>query len=828
MSLDLLQKRELLDQQIKEAAKPIAPLWPLSTAITVNPLWDLRNMGFREAILHARKIFGISGYPSREIMTQAYMDGRINDEDIKSACGVAMGGLELIEALVVEKPDTTILTVAESHDLLYGTNTAIITDREVAKWCAAYIYDVLPDTQGDGFYRAWRNIVAVDPAFRRLFGKSARKRLTDLPEEPIDAILESLTKLGVDGEETVQEMSRQFARMPGWAGYAKWCSVWHNDGPVKSTLSLVDYLAVRLAYDVEILTTHLSDAFPSLEVRSKISEVQAAKDTRDSRISQDIAYSIKSLYENKNINFTLEETQEALLRAYENHYRDHLLSILSAPRKRAEKVTPTVQAIFCIDVRSERIRRHLEKIGPYETFGFAGFFGLPISFRAWGTEETVSLCPVFAHPDVMVTEKPIEVAYQTALRQLSGMQALSAADNSFSAIRKGSIASFFGAEISGFFMGPATAAKTLFPSTYAGVKQWLNQKFAPDSAKVIDMSPHETGMSVEDQVLFAESLLLSISLTSDFAEIVLLCGHGSTTENNPYASMLDCGACGAKRGGVSARAATAVLNRSEVRTLLGEKGIVIPEETLFVAAEHDTVTDRVEILDPHLIPVTHLDKLALLRHDLKVAAQLAVAERIATLPGYSKKNPLRESVSRSYDWAEIRPEWGAARNAAFIIAPRTLTAGVDLEGRCFLHSYETSNDTGGTMLESILSGPVAVAHWINAQYYFSTVDAEQFSAGDKTVHNIMAGIGVTEGDGFDLKVGLPLQSLFYNGNAYHEPMRLLVLVEASKTLLDKIISRNELLAELFDGEWMHLVARDVESENWVIRYSEGRWKFWKS
>ena len=44
-------------------------------------------------------------------------------------------------------------------------------------------------------------------------------------------------------------------------------------------------------------------------------------------------------------------------------------------------------------------------------------------------------------------------------------------------------------------------------------------------------------------------------MTGDFARLVLLAGHGSSTVNNPYATGLDCGACGGHTGEANARVA---------------------------------------------------------------------------------------------------------------------------------------------------------------------------------------------------------------------------------------------------------------------------------
>ena len=180
-------------------------------------------------------------------------------------------------------------------------------------------------------------------------------------------------------------------------------------------------------------------------------------------------------------------------------------------------------------------------------------------------------------------------------------------------------------------------------------------------------------------------------------------------------------------------------------------------------------------------------------------------------------------AGRAADWAQVRPEWGLARNAAFIVAPRSVSAGVNLDSRCFLHSYDATTDPEGVALETILTAPMVVAHWINAQYYFSTVDPDILSAGDKTVHNIVAGVGVVQGTGGDLRVGLPLQSLYDGDRAYHEPMRLLVVVEAPQAVLEAVIARNPVLQHLFDGHWVQLAARENGHDNWKIRRAGGTW-----
>ena len=70
------------------------------------------------------------------------------------------------------------------------------------------------------------------------------------------------------------------------------------------------------------------------------------------------------------------------------------------------RVRPQAQAVFCIDVRSEPLRRNLEATGDYETFGFAGFFAVAIRHQALGSHHETDQFPVILKSKNFVREIP--------------------------------------------------------------------------------------------------------------------------------------------------------------------------------------------------------------------------------------------------------------------------------------------------------------------------------------------------------------------------------------------------------------------------------------
>jgi len=270
-----------------------------------------------------------------------------------------------------------------------------------------------------------------------------------------------------------------------------------------------------------------------------------------------------------------------------------------------------------------------------------------------------------------------------------------------------------------------------------------------------------------------------------------------------------------------------MLNESAVRHGLRERGLDLPDDTVFVAGLHNTTTDELALYDTELLPPSHAGDLAALRDWLTGAGQRTRAERAASLglQHRATNSPaLRQAVeARSRDWAQVRPEWGLADCAAFIVAPRRRSRHLNLGGRSFLHDYQWRRDPGFKVLELIMTAPMVVTNWINLQYYSSTVDNRLYGSGNKVLHNVVGGhVGVFEGNGGDLRIGLPMQSLHDGERLRHTPLRLSVFIEAPREAIEDIIRAHAVVSQLLDHEWLTLFHIEP-GESAVARYRAGQW-----
>jgi hypothetical protein len=268
-------------------------------------------------------------------------------------------------------------------------------------------------------------------------------------------------------------------------------------------------------------------------------------------------------------------------------------------------------------------------------------------------------------------------------------------------------------------------------------------------------------------------------------------------------------------------------NKPDVRHRLRACGIDIPDDAWFVPALHDTTTDEIRLHDLALLPPSHLMYLDRLRNGLGAASRLCAQERLPTLePGARGLDPAaaaRRAHRNAMDWSQVRPEWGLSRNAYFIIAGRSLTRSKTLDGRAFLHSYDYRVDPKRRLLENILTGPLVVGQWINMEHYFSTVDNERFGSGSKVYHNVAGRFGVMTGNLSDLRTGLPAQTVLDGGRPYHQPMRLITLIEAPFDHARQAVEGVAAVNRLVRNSWIRLLVIDPEASALSL-YDKGEWR----
>jgi hypothetical protein len=194
---------------------------------------------------------------------------------------------------------------------------------------------------------------------------------------------------------------------------------------------------------------------------------------------------------------------------------------------------------------------------------------------------------------------------------------------------------------------------------------------------------------------------------------------------------------------------------------------------------------------------------------------------ISNLP--SPENANKQAMRNAMDWSQVRPEWGLSRNVYFIIGRRSLTETNSLDGRAFLHSYDYRVDRNFRLLENILTGPLVVGQWINMEHYFSTVDNENYGSGSKVYHNVAGRFGVMTGNLSDLRTGLPAQTVLANGKPYHEPMRLITVIEAPFKHVVTAIDQVSSVRRLMNNGWIRVLIVDPETGKTHL-YSKAQWR----
>ena len=911
-----------------------------------------------------------------------------------------------------EKDLATEYTIAEWFDQTFQADLQDQINRQIIKYIGGFLDEGhapwgMPGREKN-LYTVWKELSLEDDSGIILGIQDWKSKILSMPDQPEDAVLESLSFLGIPKNLWESYFSLQLAQLAGWTGFIKWRAEqtnydWQNAFPA----DLIQYMAIRLFYErelvtqacqkqlgisgtydsiIECLNNHPSgyglykefqsgmlsdDAVDNLNISpftksplslgdleecdaslvSKLEQIRKRQETENQtlkiiHLAQSLNISIKDAGDsppdvlNSLLDWVEEfpESQHGLiwLEAFESSYlksfikkiSPNLENLINSDKiEEAEKKPlgsrPLFQALFCIDVRSECFRRNFEEIGEIETFGFAGFFGVPLCYQGFSHELKTDQCPVLLKPKHVVKEIPRDDQDKAAKKFLEGKEITKAGHTLLHDLKENVVTPYVMVEAIGWFFGFKLFGKTLKPKWFKKAMSWITggldtslgtkltvdkispdeaydmvalkqrgtiykllaEKYNKDNSSVLDdqverlrkialnqfqssssesdellrllkwkdsdldqfinllrseFNLHEAdvdnqmqaltelGLTESEQLNYVETALRILGFTKTYARLVLLCGHFSTSDNNPYESALDCGACGGNHGISNARALAAMANNPKIRETLAKKGIVIPHDTHFIPGQQDTVTDEVKLFDLEDVPATHQQDLIELQQALKEAREKTNLERLLRLPDVTGKEGIEEATPvakvRSMDWSQVRPEWGLSNHTAFVMGRRSLTQEINFEGRTFLHSYDPAQDPDGKYLEIIMTAPMIVTNWINMEHYFSTVDPMVYGAGSKVYHNVTGNIGVMYGSESDLCCGLPLQTVFNGERPYHEPMRLFCVIEAPLERIDMLVGRHEILQRLTENRWVNLVAIEPGTMKFFFFKSQKEWK----
>ncbi len=798
-----------IENTLRIACKKIAPVWSLENFVAVNPYMGHANKKFETVAQELAATGGIEMTLPTSYYLQKIKEGKMSKEDIATvlskrkepnAPDVEQFLQNLDDVLDDNEGAIRIITVADVATRLTTKDWNRFVTSRISSWAASY-FDKgqalwAASNKEENLFLAWKEEASVDRTPELTGLKGFRKSVKALPNESMHATMVALERLGVPADGMNNYLHRLLLRMGGWSAYAARLD-WENELYGGKDGKLIQFLSILICWEACLLDASIHPQMQKQWEKSckSLSEVDVEKNLNQKLVQKLILQEAFDLAAQRKIVNKLQLNKGSLVE---------------------QKGRFKAQAVFCIDVRSEVFRRNLELTDKgIETMGFAGFFGFPINYIPIGHEHGLAQCPAPLPTGPTIMES---VSDSKSLQNVVADRALHHQLHSlWRSFKSGAVTCFSFVSPMGLSYLPK-----LFTDSFGITRPvphpdraGLNKKHIAGKGVSLSESTfgsEAVGISIPDQLKMAKNALNAMSLTDNFAKYVLIVGHGATTVNNPHATGLDCGACGGHSGEANAKVAASVLNNQKVRELLKKEHISIPEDTIFVPCLHDTTTDEVSIFDQIELPNNRKEEFDELKKSLEMAGYLTRQERALRMSMNGKVNVDESVKARSKDWSQIRPEWGLAGCSAFVVAPRERTKGIDLEGKSFLHTYDWKKDTEFSILELIMTAPMVVTSWISLQYYASTVDNKTYGSGNKTLHNVTAGLGVLEGYSGDLRVGLPMQSVHDGKDYQHEPLKLNVIIEAPIEAMNNILEKHSSVQDLCDNGWINLLAMNEKGE----------------
>ena len=818
--LDMQPQAFNLDACIDHLAHWLPTQGPIKDFIHHNTLHAFQHLPFHDALAVAGKLFGARSYLPLADYQQLYQEGRIKDFALDWALartGVDAEQQQKLRATLFDKDGQGHYPPVSLAN--HGVRNALLTRLEIDLNALVHpiMFRLLSGFLDQGISswklpkngeRFWDCVLRLaQNSFLPLYPfnePAVRDVLNNKPDEVIFYCLEKIVGLEAFYEQYLLEM---LLAHPGWSGMVRIVETTPQSLLAPRLISIKEMLAVELLCELAILDGRKPDGF------AKVAELPNL---------QDIPQLNQELLQPK-VPLRLRVWHDAMEWALHSELLVALKNrpIPASSQRAADKKLPLAQAFFCIDDRECSIRRYLEEVNPaIDTFGAAGFFGIDFYYQGLDDAYPVAQCPVVVTPKHLVLEAEVEPTVEKKSK--------------ISEIGKVHFAShtMFRGWLFTQTLGLGYAIKMAWnvfrpTSSLPGIQTLSEVKEAHTHLHLLrendepNADGHLLGFSLPEMADRIGGLLTNIGLTQNFAPVVVVVAHGSSSVNNPHFAAYDCGACSGKPGAPNARAFAWMANQPEVREILRGRGIHIPDATLFVAALHNTSRDEITYFDEQAGTGRAVKELHEFKQAMKLALQRNARERCRWFElgpqSHSNQEAHEHVISRTCSIFEPRPEYNHSNNLYCVVGRRTLTRGLFLDRRSFLHSYDPGTDPDGEILVKIMSAIFPVCGGINLEYLFCRIDNSVYGAGSKLPHNVIGLLGVANGVEGDLRTGLPQQMI-----EVHEPARLLIVIEQTPQIIDQTLAKLGDLKEWPDNEWVRMAACIPDSRE-LFLYSKQGW-----
>jgi uncharacterized protein YbcC (UPF0753/DUF2309 family) len=750
----------------EQAVRKIAPLFPLSRAVAVNPFNGLSDEPISVVAARLERSAGIHIFLSRSVHLDRVEKGEITLEDIRLsrleiAPELALSDQEIIDtAHAADHVPQAISTVADLAAEHGGTDWPNLVTERIGTWAQGHFDTgeaLWEQVSEQGAWNSWRDWAMRDltpeifglTGFCETIGHSQRDHWR--------AIGDACAALGIDEDAAPSVFHRLLCDMGGWAGLGRY-ELWEAERAQTRDTTLSELLAIRLVWEQALHAQYAEDV----------------KQQWDALV----------LSHQEPLRVKTAHLVDAILQdAAEQSSARRLDTLLSQAGEPAETVPCEAQLVFCMDVRSERLRRALEGVEPsIQTFGMAGFFGLPLANQQPDSKDREARCPMIIEPTLQIKE---DGPNGETTRIRGRLQ------RAISRFSRAAVSSFAYVEAAGLLkLGALIDSSQFHDRRVIGYGRVPTLTLDPSSEAAADA---------------AEAALRSIGLTENFAPVVVFIGHEARVTNDAQSGLLQCEACGGHDGAMNARALSCLLNETPIRESLAKRGIEITPKTVFRAGLHDTTGDTVTLFITDPVGDRYRGATKRLHNILDQACDIVRAERSVDLPATPRGGAL---YARGGDWSQTRAEWGSAGCHWFVAAPRAATRSRNFDGKVFLHDYNIAHDPEGKQLAEIVGGPLLIAAWINLQYYGATVSPQGFGSGNKLVQNVCGGIGVLDGTSGQLRGGPSDQSLFLNGQPIHDALRLVARIAAPQSAIDAAINSSPDVKDLVASGWLKVGSFD--------------------